>query len=77
MNVRFDGKDYPGGGSNAPKGFTASARRVDPHTMEITGKVNGKSGLTQLMTLSSDLKTLTMTQRIGRRQPNIFVLERQ
>jgi hypothetical protein len=77
MNVKFDGKDYAGGGSNAPKGFTASARRVDQHTMEITGKVNGKTALTQRMTLSSDLKTLTMTQRIRRREPNILVLERQ
>ena len=77
MNVKFDGKDYSSGGSNAPKGFTASARRTDRHTMEITGKVNGRTGLTQLMTLSSDLKTLTMTQRIGRREPNILVLERE
>jgi hypothetical protein len=44
--------------------------------MEVTGKVNGKPKLTQLMSLSSDLKTLTMTQRIGRREPNILVLER-
>ena len=77
MNVKFDGKDYSSGGSNAPKGFTASARRVDERVMEITGKVNGKTGLTQLMTLSSDLKTLTTTQRISRREPNILVLERQ
>jgi len=77
MNVKFDGKDYSSGGSNAPKEFTASARRVDERAMEITGKVNGKTGLTQLMTLSSDLKTLTTTQRIGRRVPNILVLERQ
>jgi hypothetical protein len=28
------------------------------------------------MLLSSDLKTLTMIQRIGRREPNIYVLER-
>jgi hypothetical protein len=77
MNVKFDGKDYSSGGSNAPKGFTASARRVDERVVEIAGKVNGKTGLTQLMTLSSDLKILTTTQRIGRREPNILVLERQ
>jgi len=76
MNVKFDGKDYSSGGSNAPKGFTASARRADQHTMEVTGKVNGRPKLTQRMSLSSDLKTLTMTQRIGRREPNILVLER-
>jgi hypothetical protein len=77
MNVKFDGKDYSSGGLNAPKGFTASARRVDQQTMEIAGKVKGKTALTQLMSLSSDLKTLTMTQRIRRREPNILVLERQ
>ena len=77
MNVKSDGKDYSSGGSNAPKGFTASARRVDRHTMDIAGKVNGKTALIQLMSLSSDLKTLTVTQRIGRREPNILVLERQ
>jgi hypothetical protein len=77
MNVKFDGKDYSSGGANAPKGFTASARRVDERVMEIAGKVNGKTKLTQLMTLSPDLKTLTTTQRIGRREPNILVLERQ
>lgn len=76
-NVKFDGKDYVSGGSNAPKGFTASARRVDQHTMEVTGKVNGKTALTELMSLSSDLKTLTMTQQMGGREPNVLVLERQ
>jgi hypothetical protein len=45
--------------------------------MEISEKVNGKTAIIQLMTLSSDLKTLTMTQRHGRREPNILVLERQ
>jgi hypothetical protein len=77
MNVKFDGKDYVSGGSNAPKGFTASARQVDKHTMEVTGKVNGKTALTELMSLSSDLKTLRMIQRMGRREPNILVFERQ
>jgi hypothetical protein len=76
MNVKFDGKDYASGGSNAPKGFTASARRVNQHTMEIAAKVNGKTALTQVMSLSSDLKTLTVTQRIGQREPNTYVLER-
>jgi hypothetical protein len=76
-NVKFDGRNYPGGGSNAPKGFAASARRTDPHTMEIAEKVNDRTARTELMTLSSDLKTLTVAQRSGRREPNILVLERQ
>jgi hypothetical protein len=77
MNVKSDGKDYPSGGANAPKGFTASARRVNPRTMAVTGKVNGRPGITELMSLSSDGKILTMTQRYGRREPNTLVLERQ
>lgn len=75
--VRFDGKDYPHEGLNAQKGSTSSARRMDPHTIELTDKTNGKAALTRLMTLSSDLKILTMTLRAGRRTPNILVLERQ
>lgn len=76
MNVKFDGKDHASGGSNAPAGFTAAAHRANQRTMEITGKVKGRAGLTQLMTLSSDLRTLTVIQRFGRREPNVLVLER-
>ena len=76
-SVKFDGKDYPNEGSNAQKGSTSSARRVDQHTMEITEKVNGKRTLTRLMTLSSDLKTLTITLRMDRREPSILVFERR
>jgi hypothetical protein len=76
MNVKFDGKDYASGGANAPQGFTASARRADQRNMEVTGKVNGRAAITERMALSSDLKTLTVTQRIGQREPNILVLQR-
>ena len=77
-NVKFDGKDYPKSGANAGKGSTSSARRVNPHTVEIEDKVNGKTEYTRQMKLSSDLKTLTMTLRLGQgREPNILVFERQ
>jgi hypothetical protein len=77
-NVKFDGKDYPKASPNAEKGSTASARRVNPHTVEITDKVNGKTASTRQIELSSDLKTLTMTVHpAGRREPNILVFERQ
>lgn len=77
-NVKFDGKDYPSVGANAPPGSASSARRVDEHTLEITGKFNGKVTNTQEIKLSSDGKTLTMTiHAAGRTEPNILVFERQ
>jgi hypothetical protein len=77
-NFKFDGKDYPNAGPNAEKGSTSSARRVNPHTVEITDKVNGKTASTRQIELSSDLKTLTMTLHpASRREPNILVFERQ
>ena len=77
-NVKSDGKDYPVAGSNAPKGLTASARRVNPQTIEITDKVNGKTAFTRQLEISSDLKTLTITTHpANRREPNVMVFERQ
>lgn len=77
-NVKSDGKDYPEAGPNAPKGLMASARRVNPQTVEITDKVNGKTAFTRQLELSSDSKTLTITTHpSGRREPNVLVFERQ
>lgn len=78
LNVKFDGQDYPQAGPNVPKGSTSSARRVNPHTVEITEKVNGKTGVPRQLELSPDGKTLTMTVHpAGRREPNILVFDRQ
>jgi hypothetical protein len=77
-NLKFDGNDYPAVGPNARAGSTSSARRIDGHTLEITGKINDKVTDTREITLSSDGKTLTMTIHIaGRSAPNILVFERQ
>jgi len=92
-NVKFDGKDYPNVGPNAPARSVTSARRVNGHTLdqhtldqhtldqytlELTGKFNGKVTDTQEIKLSSDGKTLTMTvHAAGRTEPNILVFERQ
>lgn len=77
-NVKFDGKDYPQVGPNAPPGSATSARRLNAHTLEITGKLNDKVVSTRENTLSSDRKTLTMTIRAaGRTAPSILVFERQ
>lgn len=77
-NVKFDGKDYPNVGPNVTPGSTSSARRVNEHTLELTGKLNGKVGRTRDINLSSDGKTLTITVHTpGQRAPNILVFDRQ
>lgn len=77
-NVKFDGKDYPNVGANAAPGSASSARRVDKHTLEMTDKFKGQVTDTQEIKVSSDLKTLTITVHIARRnEPNILVFERQ
>jgi len=78
-NMKLDGKDYPNVGPNAAIVAASSVRRLDERTLELTDKKsNGKVYDTQQITLSSDLKTLTMTMHAaGRDEPNIFVFERQ
>ena len=77
-NLKFDDKNYPITGPGVPSGFTRSTRRADQHTLEITVKLSGKINRTERVELSRDLKTLTRTLRpVGRREPDIFVYERQ
>jgi hypothetical protein len=77
-SVKFDGKDYPGSGPNAPAGYTSSVHRVNAQTLEMTDKMNGKLLDTQQIELSSDSKTLTMTTSIpGQSKPNIMVFDRE
>lgn len=76
-NVRLDGKDYPTVGRNAARGSTASARRVSDRALEVTDKIDGKATDAQQLTVSSDLKTLTITiHPVGRRDPNVLIFER-
>jgi hypothetical protein len=76
-NLKFDGKDYPSVGPNAPPGSTTSARRVNGHALEVTAKSNGKITDTREVRLSADGKTLTMTIHVaGRTAANVLVFER-
>jgi hypothetical protein len=76
-NVKFDGKDYPNVGP-IEGGPTSSIRRVNEHVLEMTDKINGKISKTEQITLSSDLKTLTITaRRSSGSEPTIYVFERQ
>lgn len=89
-NVKFDGKDYPNAdGRNA----SASLRRVDERTLEMTEKINGEVVDTQEIKVSPDLKTLTITvhytqlarskgtatppKTAGQSEPSILVFERK
>jgi hypothetical protein len=75
-NVNFDGKDYP---TKSPiAGSTSSARRLNELTLEMTDKINGEPSRTEVIELSSDLKTLTRTFHVvGNSEPTIMVFERQ
>jgi hypothetical protein len=77
-NVKFDGKDYPNVGPNVTAGSVSSARRVDRYTLDLTHRVSGKVRDTQRATVSSDLKTLTLTVHSpDHTKPNILVFERE
>lgn len=74
MNARLDGKEYP----NEAGTSASSARRVNARAVEIIRKSKGKITETREITVSPDLKTLTMTVRAaGRDEPDIYVFERQ
>jgi hypothetical protein len=76
--MKFDGKDYPVQGAEVAPGSASSGHRVNDHTLEITDKINGKTTGTQRITLSPDLKTLTMTvQQAGQSTPNTLVFNRE
>ena len=76
-NVKFDGKDYPNVGP-IEGGPTSSIRRVHEHALEMTDKIDGKITKTEQITLSSDLKTLTIAERTASgSELTILIFERQ
>ena len=77
--TKFDGKDHARTGPNVPPGTTSCGRRVNPRSLEITSKLQGKIMGTQQIEVSTDLKTLTMTIRqTGEREPKyILVFDRE
>lgn len=78
QSLRFDGKDYPGSGANAPAGYASSGHRLNEHAVERVDKVNGKTLYTQQIELSPDGKVLTMTVHVpGRDKPDVMVFNRE
>jgi len=77
-SMKFDGKDYPGLGSNVRAGYTPSVHRVSAQTLQMTDKMNGKLFDTQQIEHSPDHQILTITTSIpGRAKPNVMVFHRE
>jgi hypothetical protein len=79
-NGKFDGKDYPTEGAQAPNS-TQALERIDDHTFQTVGKVDGKVTVTTRVVISSDGKTLTATQTgkdaQGQTVANVIVADKQ
>jgi len=73
-NLKLDGKEYP----NKTAGYSASSRRIDARTLEITDKAGDKVIVTREISISADGKTLTMTVRpAGQSRPDVMVFDRE
>jgi hypothetical protein len=78
--IKLDGNDYPELDPNGgDKGTAYSGRRVNERSVEISYKFKGKITGTRQIGLSTDLKTLTMTERlVGQSRPkSILVFNRE
>ena len=78
--ARFDGKDNPVKGAQAPN-TTNALKRIDDRTFEVIGKVDGKPAITTRVAVSPDGKTMTATQSgtnaQGQSVNNAIVLNKQ
>lgn len=78
QSLHFDGKDYPGSGPGAPKGYVSSGHRINGRAVDRVDKVDGKTLYRQEIEVSADGKTLTMTVHIPRREkPDLMVFDRE
>jgi hypothetical protein len=78
--IELDGNDHPDLDPNrGDKGTAYSGRRVNARSLEITYKFNGKITGTRQMELSTDLNSLTITERlVGQSRPkSILVFDRE
>lgn len=74
--VKFDEKDRPNVGA-VVDGLTASARRVNSRTVDITEKIAGRVRDRQEIRVSRGGKTLTVTIHVpGRSEPDVQVFDR-
>lgn len=73
LSMKFDGKDYEDKGATATPGATSSGKRVNAHTLDVTGKVKSEVMDHTKYEVSKDGKTLTLTiHETG--QPNAMII---
>jgi hypothetical protein len=78
QSLHFDGKDYPGSGPGAPKGYVSSGHRIHDRAIDRADKIDGKTLYSQEIEVSPDGKTLTVTVHIpGREKPDLMVFNRE
>jgi hypothetical protein len=78
--IKFDGNDHPDLDPNGGSRDTAySGRRANGASLEITYELKGKITGTRQIELSTDLKTLTMTERlVGESKPkSVLVFDQE
>jgi hypothetical protein len=78
-SLKFDGKDYPSSGADAPAGLVASGHRANERSLEFEDKFKGRILQTQQIEMSADLKTLTLRVILaGENKPrNVYVFDRE
>lgn len=73
-NVQFDGKEHV----DPASGASLSGHRIDERSLEFTNKIKGKIAETRQLTVSADLKTLTIVVHpTNQRLPNTLVFDRE
>ena len=76
---KYDGKDYPVTGN--PMTDTRAYKKINDHTLEVTGKKDGKVVVTAKITVSADGKTrtvaVTQTAADGKKSTGTAVYEKQ
>ena len=78
--IKLDGNDYPDlDPKGNDKGTAYSGRRVNERSLEITDKSKGETTGIRQIELSTDLKTLTITEHlVGQSRPkSVLVFERE
>jgi len=77
-NIKFDGKEHLDPATGASLGAASLGHRIDERSLEFTNKIKGKIVQTRQMTLSPDLKTLTIVLHLAdQRLPNTLVFDRE
>jgi hypothetical protein len=73
-NIKFDGKEH----LDPATGASLGGHRIDERSLEFTNKIKGKIAETRQLTVSPDLRTLTIVVHpTNQRLPNTLVFDRE